>query len=327
MRQLGSGQSIVFCIPYDIKARIHDSRGTHEHSEIGVPDILRWAIFETWNDIKRSMPLWAVQGRRFTNQRSKWQNYQRSEQDCLTSTQAKSFLEPECLSLQQRYKPHNTGQPAPLASAQREAPDAIETRCAEVEGQESCSPSLHEEQERELAPEIQTERQKHRPPPAEPAIHRVHSDLCSFIETGVLKLPSEAYGPAFASIQDTSAPLYVDLHQFGPGLMVTTDFTKTIKVPRRGSSVMDAYQRPVRFILTAAPSKERDTTDEEDGILIISPHEANMLMPHITKSTAVTIHLYSPRQNEEHGPLDGLMLFNRSRVRETRRLLRIFACN
>lgn len=44
-------------------------------------------------------------------------------------------------------------------------------------------------------------------------------------------------------------------------------------------------------------------------LVIISPFEANELLPEINKHKAVTLHLYAPRPNLEYRALDGLDLF------------------
>ncbi|CAG8236902.1 unnamed protein product [Penicillium salamii] len=75
MRKLGFGQSVIFCIPYEIKRQILLSRRPDENSDIDVSEVLWWAILETWRDVWRSMPLWAVQGCRFANQQAKWRGY------------------------------------------------------------------------------------------------------------------------------------------------------------------------------------------------------------------------------------------------------------
>ncbi|KAL8377073.1 hypothetical protein RB595_007964 [Gaeumannomyces hyphopodioides] len=60
MRKLGKGQSVTFCVPQEIKTKILQRT---EKGLIGVMDVLEWAIQETFIDIHRSIPLWAVQGR------------------------------------------------------------------------------------------------------------------------------------------------------------------------------------------------------------------------------------------------------------------------
>ena len=62
MRKLGKIQSVVFCIPEEIQSKIYTVTGNPTDVSINVSDVLMWAIWETYADLRRSMPLWAMQG-------------------------------------------------------------------------------------------------------------------------------------------------------------------------------------------------------------------------------------------------------------------------
>jgi hypothetical protein len=68
IRKLGQGQSIVFCVPDKIERQFLAQKKASECTNVGVSDVLCWTITETWLDTRRSMPLWAIQGRRFKYQ-------------------------------------------------------------------------------------------------------------------------------------------------------------------------------------------------------------------------------------------------------------------
>ena len=53
MRKLGKGQSVVFCIPDEIRRRIQELTKQPIDADISVSDVLRWAISETFIDIRR----------------------------------------------------------------------------------------------------------------------------------------------------------------------------------------------------------------------------------------------------------------------------------
>lgn len=61
MRKLGKGQSVIFCIPEEVKSSILELTDKHEKSDIDVSDVLQWAVSETWMDTRHSMPLWVTQ--------------------------------------------------------------------------------------------------------------------------------------------------------------------------------------------------------------------------------------------------------------------------
>ncbi|KAF2002053.1 hypothetical protein P154DRAFT_618817 [Amniculicola lignicola CBS 123094] len=100
--QLGEGQPAVFCIPSEKRKRkIYKFNAKPMGFKIGVTDVLAWAILETWADLRRSMPLWAMQGRRFE-----------AQQKLLTADQETSWdthwLEDEPQRLEDCYRPHSS---------------------------------------------------------------------------------------------------------------------------------------------------------------------------------------------------------------------------
>lgn len=52
-------------------------------------------------------------------------------------------------------------------------------------------------------------------------------------------------------------------------------------------------------------------------MMVISPYEADHLLPEIRHSKFVTLHLYAPRQNQGFSPLDKLRLYNVPRGPDT----------
>ncbi|KAJ5185732.1 hypothetical protein N7472_010572 [Penicillium cf. griseofulvum] len=76
------------------------------------------------------------------------------------------------------------------------------------------------------------------------------------------------------------------------------------------SGTLDAFQRPVRWILTSSFPSPSGTARTVEHMIIISPYEANCLLPDIRRSKCVTLHQYAPRQNFAFGSLDKLSLYN-----------------
>lgn len=299
MRKLGKGQSVVFCLSDEVKSKILALRGKERKFPLDVSDVLLWAISETWIDTRRSIPLWAVQGARFERQRELWQAYHQENFLDLTPGEAQEFLEPECQTLEQRYRPGHQARPA-FDNPSEGHPNLkmIWERCRRFEDLDAFS-SLQEEQERELAPEVESERQVQRPPSATPEPHHIHPHIASFVNTGILEKSSPAYKPAFQTLRNTSAADFLDVSEFPSSLLASKDFYTTIQIHPGSGFIANSFQRPVRWILI---SRNRDT-------MIISPYEANRLMPDIRKSRAVTLHLYAPRQRQRFPSLDKLTLY------------------
>lgn len=302
MRKLGKGQSVVFCISEEIRTKISSLPGTSAGS-IGVADVIRWAITETWGDIYRSIPLWAVQGERFDRQDALWEMHYGEEE--IDSEQAKAFLEKESQTLEERYRPGHSSSIIPeVVSSSTERLQLIRERCLLYSDLNLSSAQLQEEQERELSPEIEREREVQRPPPAKAKKHDLHPDLVSFVATGILAAGA-AFRPAFEILQHTSAADHLDLSEFPPGLLVTNDFAETVS-RSKSHSRMDDYQRPVEWLLT---SHDRDSLVVKH-MVIVSPFEANKLHSRLQMSKVVMMHIYAPRQNQNHLSLDDLKLYS-----------------
>jgi hypothetical protein len=101
MRKLGKGQSVVFCVPQEIRLKILSIIGKPSGYNINVSDVLCWAVSETWVDMQRSVPLWAIQGEYFERQNNIWSKARCENGTQMSKTQAEAFLEPESQSLEQ----------------------------------------------------------------------------------------------------------------------------------------------------------------------------------------------------------------------------------
>ena len=322
MRKLGKGQSVVFCVSQEIRSKILSIIGEPEGYNIDVSDVLRWAVSETWIDMQRSIPLWAIQGERFERQNDIWSKARRDGKTHMSQDQAEDFLEQESQSLEQRYRPRPNDSAPPFITSDNEHNDNVRLileRCREFENINFHSTQLQEEQERQLAPEIEQERQVQRPPSATPEKHSIHPDLLQFVKTGILRKGSKAFMPAFQALRNTSATKYLnlcafanhlDVSQLPSGLLVTRDFAKTVQVPKGPASTMDDYQRPVQWVLTSADHylAEGNKTLVK-YMLVISPFEANEIYSEILESKNVTMHVYAPRQNRAFSSLDKLDLY------------------
>ena len=308
MRKLGVGQSVIFCIPSEIRTKILTHTRKPSHANIDVSDVLSWAISETWEDMRRSMPLWAAQGQRYERQRALWAEASSDGKLRMSKGTAQAFLEEESQSLETRYKPRTDTEKGLFnQDSQNENLSLIIQRCQDFELMDIDSATLQEEQERELSPEIEQERQVQKPASAKPLEHCVHRDLRSFVSTGAFLSGSTAYRPAFEALRNTSAAAYLDVAQFPRDIFVTADFASTVQVSGT-SYISDVYQRPVQWILTSTRRNvSSDVTVKH--LVIISPHEAQALLPSVEQSNFVTLHLYAPRANLSFHALDGLDLF------------------
>ncbi|KAL5118323.1 hypothetical protein ACEQ8H_003833 [Pleosporales sp. CAS-2024a] len=310
MRKLGVGQSVAFIVPEEISFKIRERTGKPVNSSIDVSYVLCWSITETWQDLKRMMPLWAVQGERFERNKGLLRGVQ------TTKEQADAFLEDEAQSIETRYLPLAQGEDTlgMLKTWDLNNPNIakIVMRCQEFEAMGFGAATLSEEQERELAPEIEEEKQIERPARLKPADHKIHRHVGHLVRTGQLIADSDGFCPAFQALSNTSAGKLFALDQFPTDLLVTADFVRTVEAS--GSSgrafVSDSYQRPVQFLL----SVRQAASDKVEHLIIISPFEANSLIKSIRKDNKLTLHLFAPRTNASFDSLDRLQLYNTGRA-------------
>ena len=309
MRKLGKGQSVMFCAPKEVERKILQCTGKSDDSNIEVADVLRWSIQETCTSTKKCVPLWAIQGIRHQRRQLAWSDSLQIEESRATDA-AKRLLEPEAQSLEERYGCGGQGLEEQLLlregddesfGERKEYIKAIRDKCHDFGIRSFNSAKLQEEQERELSPENEKERQVERPPPAKALEHYVHADLRRFVQAGILDRTSAAFQPAFGVFEQTSAGKHFEKAAWPAHLLVTRDFARTVEVSR--DHHLDEFLRPVHWIVTCS---HIGTANGLTDAVILSPYEANELLPLIRSQKAVTLHIYSPRVNLSVRPLEEL---------------------
>lgn len=290
MRKLGHGQSVLFCIPREIEQKILAlKRNSCEHHEICIADVLCWAMTETCRELRRIVPLWITQGLRFYRQQTIWDSQE--VEDSKRKAWATRFLEDEAQSIEARYSPNSDclGLDALVTDELASLDTTLATfrrQCSDFGVQEMRSASLEEEQERELAPENEQERQVERPPKVEPRQHVLHDSLIHLVNTGEFLMSSEAFKPAFQALKESTGgnTLISELNKSFPNLYVTLDFATTVQT-EHAEDRQDSFQHSVQWVMTIGHSR----------LLVISPYEAQHLLDSIAKSPHVALHLYAPR--------------------------------
>ncbi|KAG9318889.1 hypothetical protein JVU11DRAFT_998 [Chiua virens] len=226
-----------------------------------------------------------------------WSHYCNDE---LTADQlADAWLQPDVKSLADLYAPCEAGAPMPALS---DLEQYIGRQCEYLGVAKSLNHSLQfdEQVEREVNREIERERQVELPPEAEPAQHSLHSDVKHFVKTGILRT-SSAFRPVFTAL-DKSSAASTGKGVWSPFILATADFCETIKeIPAGGRA--DQYLRPVQWVLSGRKGRDR-------VLVVVSPFEAQHLMPDIKDSNHVHLHVYVPRTSERVKPTDDLMFYS-----------------
>ncbi|KIJ64302.1 hypothetical protein HYDPIDRAFT_90913 [Hydnomerulius pinastri MD-312] len=291
MRKLGHGHSLMFFAPLEVDRKIRSATSKSNPDPICVMDVLQWAIHETCNDIQHRASHWAQHGMDHASRYRAWSSF--CEHKITAKDLSNSWLQPETKTLEGLYSPGRSRSSLALTVPE------IRQRCLDLGILSLRDASLDEEQEREVIHEIERERQVERPRTVEAAKHSIHQDVRAFVKSGVIPVSSNIFRPAFATLAKTTAA-FEEHHVWSRSLLVTEDFCRTIG-PSSGKT--DDHLRPVNWILSSN-SKQNPT------LVIISPWEANGLMPDIRLSKNVHLHVYTPRTTESMKPCDNLSLYS-----------------
>jgi hypothetical protein len=271
LRQLGHGQSVMFFAPPEVDNQICAAGRTplQQNEIVSSVHIVLWVMHETCEDIRHFIPHWVQQGLDFASRSNALATYQRTSDAQILK---EAWLSPESRTLEQLYaRSHGNLE---LLRAGYEIP-ALRERLLLLGVDVLSNPNLEEEAEREVAHEAERESEIQRPPMAPPLKHALNEGLVHFVKTGVIDRNTKGLRPLLD---------LVDPGIWSRDLYATADFSHTVET----SGKLSSYMRPVRWILSSDQG-------ESSFLLVISPFEANELLPHIRKSDAVRLHVYRAR--------------------------------
>ena len=283
MRQLGKGQSVMFFAPGEVDRRIRGLIPAGQESaegDIRVIDILRWAMHETCEDITRNLPHWVQQGLDHGRRFSAYKQYLSTGDKTILKN---DWLQPESRILEEMYDRVLKAQGAGLYQQVKDVPSMRE-RLERLEVTELTGVRMSEEHEREVIREVGPERRVERPSKVKPAIHTIHQDIITFVRTGNLPRRSTHIIPLLAPTRIDKALDSTPDWTLSP--RSTLDFAITTKRPSK--EPLTNYLRPVNWVLSSGFGKS-------SVAIVISPYEANALLPDIRKSNKVRLHIYTPK--------------------------------
>jgi hypothetical protein len=290
MRQLGKGHSVMFFAPGDVDRQIRRliPGGTSSGGHIRVLDVLRWTMHETCVAIRHYLPHWAQQG---LDHHKRFVAYREHNSTGDLEVLRNAWLQSESRTLEEMYPIV----PGTGMSPEMDSLPLISERIAQLGVTKPVDVRMAEEQEREVDHEIELERHVERPPKVHPARHVICKNIRKFVNTGKLCLSSKGIFPLLAPIDVANA--LDSTTEWSPSPLATADFTTTILNSNRTS--LTDYLRPVNWILSSRLGKN-------STVVVISPYEANALLPIIRKSKQVRLHLYSPRVTSSMRSFSGL---------------------
>ncbi|KIW18198.1 hypothetical protein PV08_02486 [Exophiala spinifera] len=303
MRKLAVSQTVSFFAPPEVDSSIR----TLMKDAAAAPDsadVLRWVIYQSCESLKRQQRAWAVKGllhrrRQIAISEHMLDTGKVREVDSFLST----IRERESRTVSELYGVSISLEGAlPFnLSAQEKLDTTIQVLQNEWEASSrlaSSAQNVDEEQEREVLHEVEQEREVEKDVKIKPANPKLCRALLPLVETGnAPNLPDGLY-PAFEILTYTSiADKYVR-HEWPFHVIVTVDFMRTVMSAEKSSQ--DEYLRPVQWVLKAKYLKHP---------VIISPHEANSLLPTIRKSKKTTLFLYQARTSKAMKPFDSMSVY------------------
>jgi hypothetical protein len=281
MRLLGKGHSVMFFAPREVDHGIRSliPREMSTGDRIHVLDVVRWAIHETCKDICHHLPYWAQQGLDHSKRLAAYKQYQSSGNLRILR---KAWLQSESQTLEEMYW---TASGCKIISEIKGVPSLGE-RIERLGVTKLVNVRMAEEQEREVHREIEIiiPTRSKRPPKVQPAQHIIHAEILEFIETGELPKSPTYISPLLAPLNMVRS--LESTIEWSPSPLATADFITTV-LDSSGEGLTE-YLRPVNWILSSGSGKK-------STIVVISPYEANELLPVIRESNKVRLHIYAPR--------------------------------
>lgn len=289
MRKLGNGHSVMFCGPPEIDRKIAKIAQANNRETIEVRDVLYWCMEETCINARKLLPIWAKQGIGYQKHLNAWNDIGEGKRF------PNGLLEKESKTLQEHYGFERSSDETinsyrKLGSKDGEL-DKILDKCEDFGVKSFRGARMLEEQERELAHEVECERENQRPPRVGPVKPHLSDEVKQFIATGTLQQTYHRQStniiPAFSVLARTSANEHWQQTAFSRGLLATSDFCQVVERGQIKDDTTDDFLRPVNWIVSSIVNR--------NILVIMSSFEVNRLLPEIRESPHVLLHMYSPQ--------------------------------
>ena len=187
----------MFLAPPEVHSTILKASSNNAAATPTTIDVIKWVMHETCVQTQRGIPLWATQGLSHQRQQCAWKKHTMGvipDQNFILA-----WMEREARTLKELYgvkeeEGFSISSLTDLALSNPNLQDrhqqlmAIRKKCVEfgVMNMQDLEVSVHEEQEREVAQEIQVEL----PPRAKPLEHRISNDVSYLLASGRVNRPA-----------------------------------------------------------------------------------------------------------------------------------------
>lgn len=155
LRQLGQGQSVMFFAPPDVDRDIRFKSKVADDSQLSSLNVIQWVMLETISSIDHFVPYWAKQGVSYKERHAAWSRYSQEDSESSIEALRSTWVEKEGYSLQEMYDFDHSS-----TSGHRvfDIPDMAQ-HLRKLGFSHIVDASNDEEQEREVAHEVERERQ------------------------------------------------------------------------------------------------------------------------------------------------------------------------
>ncbi|KAK2757274.1 hypothetical protein FQN54_004788 [Arachnomyces sp. PD_36] len=292
LRQLGTTQSITFIAPPEVHQSILDICNKCANDKLDSSDVVTWLLDQTCCSNRELQSLYLAQGIDFCQRTQAAASYK----DFLTNLDhRKSYLDvlrqPEQRTLEELYAPQlRQGSNAIPLSTTLDGERSefmkelrlMQLNSNSMDGPTNTSAFEEVEQEREVAYEIEEEREIRRPPLMKAnQFLELHESILKFVQTGTLA-NGGCYLKAAAFLESTQLGVKhgARISSFLPDLYVSVEFTNTV-ILKKGER-NDNFTRPVKWILYSMNTHTA---------LVIIPEEAEKLIPILRSVATPRVHL------------------------------------
>jgi len=295
LRQLGSTQRVTFFAPPEVHQSIIYFRGKTAWDHIDSHDVICWLLEQTIQGLENLQPLFYAQGTDFCRRSQAKLDYP----DFLTngnhqSSYLKVLQDPEQQTLKSLYDPrleksgrgklpHHLSGDSQIATFVREL--ERNRRAFQDTGNAVHASALQEvEQEREVAVEAQTIRERQKPQRFYPqSFSGLDDDIREFVNSGELRTGNMTCQQAFQYMNTTNIGKKYKLNlPMNSKLFVSLEFRKTVYTP--SGNYHDNFLRHTHYILWSETS---------DTAVLVSPEEQELLVPLCRTAVKKSVHLLS----------------------------------
>ncbi|RDW74456.1 uncharacterized protein DSM5745_07118 [Aspergillus mulundensis] len=293
LRQLGTTQSVTFIAPPEVHQSLLDVCHKTANDTLDSSDVVTWLLDQTCAANRELSPLYFAQGKDFT---ARMQAAATHKKFLSSVEHRKAYLEtlqqPERQTLEQLYEPTYRDRTTPdlppttLSAGGKVAAlvQALESkRRRESEAFESVISSALEEveQEREVAYEIEEEREIQRPTRKKPLrFPGLHESILNFAKGDLHETSDFLKASEWLESTHLGEKYNIEGSSLVPHLYLSPEFPRTVKLKKSGND--DSYIRPVNWVLY---NRVTETA------LVVIPEEAEELIPIMRGFAPVNMHL------------------------------------